>query len=80
MPILGPVGQLAGVSSQTTVFAFLMGNGLTNIITPTSSGLLIFLATAEVGWVRWAKFVWPLVAILIVVAAALLSIAVAVGY
>lgn len=52
MPIMGPVGQLSGVSPQTTVLAFLMGNGLTNVITPTSSGLLIFLATAQVSWTQ----------------------------
>ncbi|SUB33421.1 H+/gluconate symporter and related permeases [[Pasteurella] mairii] len=80
MPIMGPVGLLSGVSSQTTVLAFLMGNGLTNIITPTSSGLLIFLATAQVSWTQWAKFVWPLIIILAIVAIALLSVAVYIGY
>ncbi|SUU35754.1 C4-dicarboxylate anaerobic carrier [Actinobacillus seminis] len=80
MPIMGSVGLLSGVSSQTTVLAFLMGNGLTNIITPTSSGLLIFLATAQVSWTQWAKFVWPLIIILAIVAIALLSVAVYIGY
>lgn len=80
MPILGPVGEIVGVTPQTTVFAFLMGNGLTNVITPTSSGLLIFLATAEVSWTRWAKYVWPLVVILFITALILLTIAVATGY
>ncbi len=48
MPILGPVGEISGVSPQTTVL-HLMGNGLTNMITPTSSGLLIFLQPVSVG-------------------------------
>ncbi len=80
MPIMGPVGQLSGVSPQTTVLAFLMGNGLTNVITPTSSGLLIFLATAQVSWTQWAKFVWPLIIMLAIVAMALLTLAVYIGY
>ncbi|MGX2969526.1 YfcC family protein [Ursidibacter sp. B-7004-1] len=80
MPIMGPVGQLSGVSPQTTVLAFLMGNGLTNVITPTSSGLLIFLATAQVSWAQWAKFVWPLIIMLAMVAIALLTFAVYIGY
>lgn len=80
MPIMGPVGQLSGVSAQTTVLAFLMGNGLTNVITPTSTGLLIFLATAEIGWGQWARYVWPLVIFLALAAIALLSIAVSIGY
>lgn len=80
MPIMGPVGQLSGVSPQTTVLAFLMGNGLTNVITPTSSGLLIFLATAQVSWSQWAKFVYPLVLMLAATALALLTFAVYIGY
>lgn len=80
MPIMGPVGQLSGVSPQTTVLAFLMGNGLTNIITPTSSGLLIFLATANVSWSSWAKFVWPLIIMLAIIAIGLLTLAVYIGY
>lgn len=80
MPILGPLGQLSGVAPQTTVLAFLMGNGLTNMITPTSSGLLIFLASAQVGWTQWAKFVLPLFIIFAVLAIALLTFAVAIGY
>lgn len=80
MPILGPVGQLVGVSPQTTVFAFLMGNGLTNVITPTSSGLLIFLATAQVSWTRWFKYVWPLLIMLAITAILLLTLAVFIGY
>lgn len=80
MPIMGPVGQLSGVSPQTTVLAFLMGNGLTNVITPTSSGLLIFLATAQVGWGQWARYVWPLLLMLAAAAVGLLTLAVAIGY
>lgn len=80
MPILVPVGQMVGVSPQTTVFAFLMGNGLTNVITPTSSGLLIFLATAEVSWTKWAKYVLPCFVMLFIAAIGLLTVAVAIGY
>lgn len=80
MPILGPVGEISGVSPQTTVFAFLMGNGLTNMITPTSSGLLIFLATAGVSWTTWAKYIFPLFLIFMAVGIGLLTIAVTIGY
>ncbi len=80
MPILGPVGEISGVSPQTTVFAFLMGNGLTNMITPTSSGLLIFLATAGVSWTTWAKYIYRFLSFLWQSALVLLSIAVTIGY
>jgi uncharacterized ion transporter superfamily protein YfcC len=80
MPIFGPLGQLSGVTGQTTVFAFLLGNGLTNLITPTSSGLLVLLATAQVGWGQWARFIWPLVLVFAAIAIGLLSYAVFTGY
>lgn len=80
MPIFGPLGQLSGVSPQTTVFAFLLGNGLTNMITPTSSGLLVLLATAQVGWGQWARYILPLFLIYTVLALLLLAFAVGSGY
>ena len=80
MPILGPLGQLTGVSPQTTVLTFLFGNGITNMLTPTSGTLLAYLATAQVGWVEWARFVFRLWLIYIVIAIVLLAVAVSVGF
>jgi len=80
MPIMGPLGQLTGVPPQTTVLTFLFGNGITNMLTPTSGTLLAYLATAGVGWLEWAKFIFRLWLIYIVIAVVLLCIAVAIGY
>ncbi len=80
MPIMGPIGQLSGVSAQTTVVAFLFGNGITNMLTPTSGTLLAYLATAELSWSSWAKFILPLWAIYIFTAVVLLLLCVGLGY
>jgi uncharacterized ion transporter superfamily protein YfcC len=80
MPILGPIGQLAGVPSQTTVLAFLFGNGITNMLTPTSGTLLAYLATAKVSWTQWAKFIFPLWVAYIVIAMILLAISVSIEF
>lgn len=80
MPILGPMGQLAGVEPNTVLAAFLFGNGLTNMITPTSGTLLAYLATAKINWIDWAKFVFPLFLIFAGIAVVMLSICVIVGY
>ncbi len=80
MPILGPLGQLSGVPAQTTVLAFLFGNGITNILTPTSGTLLAYLATAQVGWVEWARFVFWLWLTFIGLALIMLTIAVNIGF
>lgn len=76
MPILGPIGQLAGVSGQVTVQAFLFGNGLMNTVTPTSGMLLAYLATGKVSFGRWIRFILPLALILFVLCALMLTIAV----
>ncbi|RUO46594.1 YfcC family protein [Pseudidiomarina aquimaris] len=79
MPILGPLGQIAGVGPQTTVLAFLFGNGITNMITPTSGTLLAYLATAQVPWTQWAKFILPLCVVFIGLAMLMLTYAVSLG-
>jgi len=79
MPILGPIGQLAGVSGQVTVQAFLFGNGLMNTLTPTSGMLLAYLATGKITYGQWIKFVFPLAGVLFVLCVAALSIGVAIG-
>ena len=80
MPILGPLGQLTGVTPQTTVLTFLFGNGITNMLTPTSGTLLAYLATAQVGWVEWARFIFRLWLIYIVIAIMLLGVAISIGF
>jgi len=80
MPILGPIGQLSGVEPQTTVLAFLFGNGLTNMITPTSGTLLAYLATAQVGWVQWARFILPLWIAFALISMLLLTVAVTINF
>ena len=56
------------------------GNGITNMLTPTSGTLLAYLAAAQVAWVQWAKFIVWLWAIYIVLALMMLTYAVAIGY
>ncbi len=80
MPILGPLGQIAGVSGQVTVQAFLFGNGLTNIITPTSGMLLAYLATGKVGYGAWLRFIAPLAAVLGVLCLVATALAVVTGH
>ena len=80
MPILGPLGELSGLQPQTTIFAFLMGNGLSNMFVPTSAALLIFLSAAEVTWTQWVRFVWPLIAVFTGLILAMLTWAVYIAY
>ncbi|MEP6491175.1 MAG: Na+/H+ antiporter NhaC family protein [bacterium] len=79
MPILAPIGQLAGVSGQVTVQAFLFGNGLMNTLTPTSGMLLAYLATGKISYGRWIRFILPLAAGLFALCAVALTIGVLTG-
>lgn len=56
MPILAPLGDLVGVSRQVTVLAFQLGDGLTNLIVPTSAILMGVLGAAGIDWWDWARF------------------------
>ena len=60
MPILIPLGDLIGISRQTMVLAFQVGDGLTNLIVPTSGGTLAMLAMGNVSYSDWLKFSTPL--------------------
>jgi uncharacterized ion transporter superfamily protein YfcC len=80
MPILWPIAQLSGVGGQTTVLAYLVGNGLTNMVTPTSGLLLAYLSTGGVPYGTWMRFILPLWTALLVLSLAAAAIAVMIGY
>ncbi len=58
MPIMAPLADLLGVSRQTAVLAFQLGDGLTNIIIPTSASLIGCLGVVKLSWSEWANFIW----------------------
>ena len=69
-----------GLVGVTTVLAFILGNGLCNMVTPTSGMLLAFIAASKVGFGEWIRFIAPLFAAMLVIAVVALGIAVAIGY
>jgi uncharacterized ion transporter superfamily protein YfcC len=80
MPILWPIAQLTGVPGQTTVLAYLIGNGLTNMVTPTSGMLLAYLGTGRVPYATWMQFILPLWLALLVCSLGAAAVAVVIGY
>ena len=80
MPIMAPVGDLVGLTRQSTVLAFQLGDGLTNAIYPTSSTMLGFLAASKIPYSVWLKYVIKLVILLSLVSMAFLALAVVIGY
>jgi uncharacterized ion transporter superfamily protein YfcC len=65
MPIMSQFSDLIGVSRQATVMAFQLGDGFTNMITPTSAVLIGVLGVAKIPYDKWLRWVLPFMAILI---------------
>ncbi|HWN19453.1 MAG TPA: Na+/H+ antiporter NhaC family protein [Gemmatimonadales bacterium] len=79
MPLLVPLSDLIGLSRQVTVLAYQYGAGLCDIVTPTNGALMAMLAAAGVRYEDWLRFMIPMYAGLMVLAALALALAVAVG-
>lgn len=60
MPIMVPVADLLGITRQTAVLMFQCADGMTHLILPTSAATMGALATANIPYERWIKFIWPL--------------------
>lgn len=80
MPIMTPLGDMLGVTRQTAVLAFQLGDGISNNIIPTSGILLAGLAIAGIPLTKWIKWVYPYVLIQIGIAVVFLIIAQAIDY
>ncbi|GAB4074121.1 YfcC family protein [Barrientosiimonas marina] len=75
MPIMTPLSDLAGVSRQAAVFAFQLGDAISNVFLPTSGIVMGSLAIARISWIKWIRWILPLLAIQYVLGAALLIVA-----
>lgn len=57
MPILAPLGDLIGISRQTTVLIFQLGDGFSNALFPTSGVLIACLGIAGIPYTKWFKWI-----------------------
>jgi uncharacterized ion transporter superfamily protein YfcC len=72
MPIMSQFSDLIGVSRQATVMAFQLGDGFTNMITPTSGILIAVLGIARIPYDKWVRWIGPFMIGLILLGFALL--------
>jgi uncharacterized ion transporter superfamily protein YfcC len=66
MPILRDVSDMIGLSQQATVTAFHIGDGFTNLITPTSGVLIGVLEVARIPFVKWFKWAWKFILMMVI--------------
>lgn len=80
LPIMIPVGDVLGLTRQTTILAYQIGDGVTNLFNPTLGGLIAMLAMCRIPFDRWLKFILPIVGVVLLMAWITLMVAVAVNW
>jgi uncharacterized ion transporter superfamily protein YfcC len=80
MPILAPLGDVIGLSKQVIVSAYKYGDGITNLIIPTSGTLMGFIGLAKISYEKWLKFIFPLIWIWTGIATAAVLVGVMIGH
>ncbi len=68
LPIMIPLGDVLGLTRQTTILAFQIGDGVTNLINPTLGGLIAMLSMCRVSLDKWLRFIFPLTGMVLLIA------------
>ncbi len=58
MPLILPIAETFGISSQLCIVAYAFGDGFSNVFYPTNPVLLISLGLANVDYTKWFKWSW----------------------
>jgi uncharacterized ion transporter superfamily protein YfcC len=74
MPIMTPLADLLNVSRQTAVLAYQFGDGLFNLIIPTSGITMGVLSIAHVPYNVWLKWIGWFMVVMVIVSMILLAI------
>ena len=80
MPLMTPMSDILGISRQTAVLAYILGDGLSNLIIPTNGVLMAMLGLAKVSFEKWFKFTLRLFIVSMILAMGFIALAIVVGY
>lgn len=80
LPVMIPVGELLGLTRQTTILAFQIGDGVTNLFNPSLGGLLAMLGLTRVPFDRWLRYIIPVCLAILVIAWVFLIFSVAINW
>ena len=80
MPIMAPLADIAGISRQIAVLCFQLGDGLTNLVIPTSASLMGCLGVAKLSYGQWLALIWRFQLLLTIMASAVVLFAIFMGY
>lgn len=74
MPIMSPLASFADVPSELVVTGFQSASGIMNLFIPTSAVVMGGLAIARVPYGSYLRWVWPLLAMLVVLSVVALGL------
>lgn len=80
MPLILPLAKMLHITDQSIVLAFCLGDGFCNVLYPTSGIMIICIGMINVTYGKFLKWSWKLFAAIFLAAAALIWIAVKIGY
>lgn len=80
LPLLAPLSDMVGVTRQTAVLIYQLGDGLLGTISPTQGYFMAALALAKISWVKWAKWILPLFILQFTLGGILIIVAHYIGY
>ena len=80
MPVMVPLADVSGITRQTAVLAYKLGDGFCNYILPHASALMGFLGATGITYDRWMKFMGKLFLIWVTLGSLILSYAYFIQY
>ena len=80
LPMLVPLGNMIGLTSQTIVQASMFGDSFTNMFYPTSTMILLTTSAINLPLSKWYRWTWKLIVAVAAVVVLTLLLCVAIGY
>ena len=80
IPLVCPIGDVLGITRDVIVIIYMIGDSLTNTLTPVSGPLVGSLGIANVDYTDWIRYSAPLMAILAVVGAVIIGTLAGIGW
>ena len=80
IPLIVPMAQIFGISTQLCIVAYAFGDGFSNVLYPTNAALLISLGVSGVSYHDWFKWSWKFQLPNLLLTSGLLLFGLAVGY
>ncbi len=80
IPLIVPLAQVFGISSQLCVMAFAFGDGFSNVLYPTNPVLLISLGLADVSYGKWFRWSFKFQLANLILTSGLLLLGLVIGY